>query len=97
MQRVITEIIKTGVTDKEMELARNKIGAGLILSDERPSNRLFALGQSWLARQAYEPLDVILERFAAVSKQDILDVAERTLLHEPTTVQVVDPESGSHD
>ncbi len=92
MQRVITEVFKTGVTDKEMELARNKIGAGLILSDERPSNRLFALGQSWLARQAYEPLDVILERFAAVTKQDVLEAAERTLLHEPTTVQVVDPE-----
>ncbi len=95
MQRVITELFKTGVTDKEIELARNKISAGLILSDERPSNRLFALGQSWLARHAYEPLDVILERFAAVTKQDILESAERTLLHQPTTVQVVDPNAAA--
>jgi predicted Zn-dependent peptidase len=93
MQTVFEDVIKKGVTKKELELAKNKIQAGLILSDERPSNRLFALGQSWLTRRAYEPLDVILERFASVSQQDILDVAHRTLNHKPTTVQIIDPES----
>ncbi len=93
MQKVLDDVLKHGVTRKELELAKNKIQAGLILSDERPSNRLFALGQSWLTRRAYEPLDVILERFASVSLQDILDVAQRTLNHKPTTVQIIDPES----
>ena len=93
MQGVFEDVLKHGVTRKELELAKNKIQAGLILSDERPSNRLFALGQSWLTRRAYEPLDVILERFASVSQQDILDVAHRTLNHKPTTVQIIDPET----
>ena len=93
MQTVFTDVLKNGVTKKELELAKNKIQAGLILSDERPSNRLFALGQSWLTRRAYEPLDVILERFASVSLQDISDAAQRTLSHTPTSVQIIDPES----
>jgi predicted Zn-dependent peptidase len=91
MQRVFDDVIKNGVTEKELELAKNKVQAGLILSDERPSNRLFALGQSWLTRRSYEPLDVILERFASVSRNDIVEIARRTLQSEATTVQVIDP------
>lgn len=90
MQRVFDEVLKHGVTDRELELAKNKVQAALILSDERPSNRLFALGQSWLTRRAYEPLDVILERYAAVTKDEIADIAHRTLLSKPTTIQVME-------
>ncbi len=95
MQRVFDDVIRHGVTQRELELAKNKLTASLILSDERPSNRLFALGQSWLTRRAYEPLDVILERFAAVRCEDVVEIARRTLQHQPTTVQVVDPETRS--
>lgn len=89
MTRVLSEIVEKGVTEKEIELARNKIVASLILSDERPSNRLFAVGESWLARRHYEPLDVILKRFAAVSADDIQAVAKQSLSQTPTSVQVV--------
>ncbi len=92
MMRVIREVSEKGVTERELDLARNKIVASLILSDERPSNRLFAIGESWLSRRHYEPLDVILKRFAAVSVDDIQQVAKRTLSKQPTTVTVVNEE-----
>jgi predicted Zn-dependent peptidase len=90
--RVLQQILQDGVTERELELARNKICASLILSDERPSSRLFALGQSWLSRRSYEPLDVVLSRYAAVTCQDILQVAQQTLSRPTTYVQVVDSE-----
>lgn len=89
MQRLIDDLLKDGVSDHELELARNKVSSGLILSDERPSNRLFALGQSWLSRKSYEPLDVVLSRYAAVTRDEVLEVAHRTLSQPFAQVEVV--------
>ncbi len=89
LQALIDELLKNGVTDHELELARNKISSGLILSDERPSNRLFALGQSWLSRKSYEPLDVVLSRYAAVTREEVLEIAHRTLNQPYAQVEVV--------
>jgi predicted Zn-dependent peptidase len=88
-QRVLESVVRDGITQRELDLARNKMTASLILSDERPSNRLFALGQSWLSRRRYDPLDAVLARYAAVTVDDLRAVAQQTLAVEPTTVQVV--------
>jgi predicted Zn-dependent peptidase len=90
VERLIADLLKHGVTDHELDLARNKISSSLILSDERPSNRLFALGQSWLSRRSYESLDVVLSRYAAVTCNDILEVARQTLSSNFTQVEVTD-------
>ena len=79
LERVIQDVLRDGVTQKEIDLARNKLESGLILSDERPGNRLFALGQSWLARGNYEPLDVVLAKYRGVTAEDIQRAAMRTI------------------
>jgi len=91
LRSVVEQTLRDGVSKKEMDLARNKIASSLILSDERPSNRLFALGQSWLNRKNYEPLDVVLARYAAVTADDMMQVAEQTLRRPCATVKVVGP------
>jgi predicted Zn-dependent peptidase len=89
MQKVIDELLTHGVTQHELDLARNKISSSLILSDERPSNRLFALGQSWLTRRSYEPLDVVLSRYAAVTCADVIEIARRTLSQPSGSIEIV--------
>lgn len=91
LRKVVQELLVEGVSQKEIDLARNKISSSLILSDERPSNRLFALGQSWMNRRNYEPLDVVLGRYAAVSADEILSLAQQTFRDEPATVKVIGP------
>ena len=91
LRKVIEQTLRDGVTQKEIDLARNKIASSLILSDERPSNRLFALGQSWLNRKNYEPLDVVLGRYASVTADDMMAIAEQTLRQPCATVKVVGP------
>lgn len=91
LRSVIEQTLRDGITQKEIDLARNKIASSLILSDERPSNRLFALGQSWLNRKNYEPLGVVLGRYTAVTADDMLAVAEQTLRRPCATVKVVGP------
>lgn len=95
ISRVIQQVLQDGVTEKELELARNKITSGLIMSDERPSNRLFAVGQGWMARRQYEPLDVVLSRYASVTCDDILQAAQRTLSQPNLEVRIVQDDSGS--
>ncbi|MCA9131691.1 MAG: insulinase family protein [Planctomycetales bacterium] len=92
-RKIISLALRQGISDKEIELARNKFASSLILSDERPSNRLFALGQSWMNRRNYEPLDVVLSRYAAVTAADLLEVAEKTLQQPSATVKVVGPQA----
>lgn len=88
LERVIQQIYTDGVLAKELELARKKIASSLILSDEKPANRMFAVGQSWLSRRSYEPLDVVLARYAAVGADDILRVAQATLAQPCVRVRV---------
>ncbi len=86
--QVIAKTLQDGVSEKELELARNKISSSLILADEKPANRLFALGQSWLNRRQYEPLDVVLDRYKAVTCDDIQEIAQTTLGQQPVRVDV---------
>lgn len=89
LERVLETAIKSGVTEKELQLARNKVASSLILSDERPSNRMFALGQSWLSRRSYEPLEVVLGKYQDVTVEAVQALAEKTLSQKPVTVRVV--------
>ena len=91
LRKVIEQTLRDGVTQKEIDLARNKIASSLILSDERPSNRLFALGQSWLNRKTFEPRDVGVVRYASVTADDMMAIAEQTLRQPCATVNVVGP------
>lgn len=87
-QRVLNSAMTEPIQEKELELARNKVTSSLILSDERPGNRLFALGQSWLTRRNYEPLEVVLGRYQDVTVEDLRRVAERTLSRDSVIVNV---------
>ncbi len=91
LQRILKNALEERITEKELELAKNKICSSLILSDERPGNRLFALGQSWLNRRNYEPLDVILGKYQDVTIDDVQRAAQRTLCHDSVSVTVVGP------
>lgn len=89
MDQVLQQAIAATIQQTELELAYNKIRSALILSDERPGNRLFAVGQSWLNRRNYEPLDVVLGKYRDVTVADIQRVASRTLENDPVAVRVV--------
>lgn len=88
LRGILMDAVQQGVTHKELELARNKVISSLVLSDERPSNRLFALGQSWLNRRNYEPLDVVLGKYRDVTIDDIQTVAAKTLTQPSVSVQI---------
>lgn len=77
VDKVYGEIEREGVTADELELAQNKIASHIVLQSERPINRLFAVGSSWLQRREYKTVRQVLEAYQGVTRASIGQVLER--------------------
>ena len=60
-----------GVTEDELELARSKLCSQVVRRGERPANRLFAVGGSWLQRRSYRNVRDVLASYRRVRPDDI--------------------------
>jgi len=79
---VLRDVQDSGVTPEELEQACNKICSHIVLQSERPTNRLFALGNAWLQRHEYRTVREMIDAYRAVTRADI----ERLLRKYPLTV-----------
>ncbi len=59
------------ITPQELEIARNKVTSAMILSAERPGNRLFTIGNAVTLRGVYETLEQSLENYRAVDLESV--------------------------
>jgi predicted Zn-dependent peptidase len=82
-----------GVTDEELEQAKSKINARVVLASERPRGRLFTVGANWTHRREYRSVKDDLDAVDAVTIEQIADVLRRFPLSESTTVTVGPAES----
>jgi predicted Zn-dependent peptidase len=85
---MVAEVQDSGVTEEELEQAKNKLCAHLVLQAERPTNRLFAVGNAWIQRRQYKTVREAVEAYRAVSIDDIRRVLAKYPLTQPTTVAV---------
>lgn len=77
-----------GVTEAELEQAKNKVASRLVLASERPRGRLFFVGPDWVHRREYRSLRDDLDTLAAISARDLAAVLKRFPLTECTTVAI---------
>jgi predicted Zn-dependent peptidase len=77
-----------GVTAAELQQAKNKICAHLILQSERSTNRLFSVGGNWIARREYRTVAETVKSYQDVTIEEIAEVLRRYPLTEKTTVSV---------
>jgi predicted Zn-dependent peptidase len=83
-------VMAAGVTEEELNQAKNKVLARSVLRSERPMGRLGSLGFHWAYRRDYLPLEDELAAFSRVTLADL-----RRLLDEwplwPMTIAAVGP------
>ncbi len=92
LQTILANAKALPIDEKELELAKNKICASLILASERPSNRLFSVGNAWTIRNTYEPVGPASDHYRNVSLDQVQHAFEQ--LASRTRVSVsVGPES----
>jgi predicted Zn-dependent peptidase len=82
------EAEQRGVSEDELQRAKSKVGSQIVLYSERPSNRLFSVGNNWLQRREYRTVRETVACYDRVTQQDIREVLEQFPLTTRTTVAV---------
>jgi predicted Zn-dependent peptidase len=77
-----------GVTAEELQQAKNKVKARVVLSSERPKSRLFNVGGNWLQRREYRTVSDDLAALDGVTLTDISAVLAKYPLSRVSTVTV---------
>ena len=77
-----------GITAAELQQAKNKVRSQLVLSSERPSRRMFAVGGDWVYRREYRSLENDLDLIASIQLDQIADVLKRYSLVEGTVLTI---------
>jgi predicted Zn-dependent peptidase len=87
-QRVFDEVNRHGITNEELEQARNKVASRVVLRGERPMGRLTSLGGNWVYRGDYRSIADDLQAVRSVTLDDIRKVLEEYPLTMTSTVGV---------
>jgi predicted Zn-dependent peptidase len=88
----IAEIVQdteaNGITEEELAQAKNKVCAQIVLHSERPTNRLFSVGNAWIQRRQYKTVREAVDAYRAVTLDDIARVLKKYPLSRTATVAV---------
>lgn len=88
IHRMQAEMHRHGVTEEELERAKSKICAHLVLQYERSANRLFSVGNNWLNRRQYRSVREVVDSYQRVTREDIQHVLDKHALTRHATVAV---------
>jgi predicted Zn-dependent peptidase len=88
VRKIQADINANGVTEVELEQARNKIASRIVLRSERPMGRLSSLGHNWLYRGEYRTVADDLATVRGISTADIRKLLDAYPLRQTTTSSV---------
>jgi predicted Zn-dependent peptidase len=86
----IAKVIETGLTDEELDRGKGQLRGSIVLGLEDPSSRMSRLGKSELVYPRLEPVEEILAEIAAVTHDQVRDVAAQ-ILGQQMALAVVGP------
>jgi predicted Zn-dependent peptidase len=90
VQDVIDDLLATGVTDRELEVAKGYLEGATLLGLEDSASRMARLGASMTTRGEVIPVEEHLARTAAVTRAEVHDVLH-DVLDAPGVLSVVGP------
>jgi predicted Zn-dependent peptidase len=79
---IYRRVERNGIDDRELAQARTKVKARVVLSSERPRNRLFSVGGNWVSQRKYRS---VRDDLAAVDGVTV-DAVHRVLAEYPLSV-----------
>lgn len=85
---IYADVNKNGLTEDELEQAKNKVCSRLVLRGERPMGRLGSLGNNWLLRREYRTIADDLAIVRSITRADIRKLLDRYPLGQMTTIGV---------
>jgi predicted Zn-dependent peptidase len=88
LKKIYDDVQRSGVTEKELALAKTKLKSRVVLSSERPRNRLFSVGGNWLMRHEYRAVQDDLRSIDQVSCESIRELLARYSLAHRNTMTI---------
>lgn len=85
---IYRRVEEQGVSEVELEQAKNKINSRVVLASERPRGRLFNLGANWLHRHRYRSVRDDLDAVDSVTVDQMKAVLAKYPLTTGTTIMV---------
>ena len=89
IRQEVRRLMDDGITPEELSRAREQIKSGVVLSMESTSARMNRLGSSMLYQGKCLTADEIIERYNAVTAEDVLALARRTFTPEGLSFSAV--------
>lgn len=86
MKAIYEEVNKNGITEEELEQAKNKVASQIVLRSERPMGRLSSLGGNWVYRGEYRSVADDLETCRGITLDDIRRLLENYPIAQTTTL-----------
>ena len=86
--KVYETVNREGVTETELEQARNRVASAIVLSSERPMGRLGSLGSNWMYRDSYRSVQDDLDTVSSITTADIRELLDRFPLAAISTATV---------
>ena len=88
LHNILKEVERAGVTEEELQQAKNKVKARVVLGSERPQSRLFNIGGNWLQRREYRTVADDLKSIDSVTTAQIAEVLNKYPLTSCSTIAV---------
>lgn len=88
MNDIFAELGQTGVTEAELQDARNKLVSRIVLRAERPMGRMSSLGGNWMTRREFRSIEDDLKLLQSISSADLRAVLDAFPLTMTTRVGV---------
>jgi predicted Zn-dependent peptidase len=85
---IYDDVNSRGVTEEELEQARNKAASRIVLRSERPMGRLSSLGSNWVYRNEYRSVQSDLDAYRAITTGDVKAVLKKYPLGQLSTAAV---------
>ncbi|MBX7245528.1 MAG: insulinase family protein [Candidatus Sumerlaeaceae bacterium] len=88
VKKLYTEL----VSEEELESAREQIKSNIILGMENSASRMSRMAESEIYFGEHIPVDTVIERINAVTREDVFEMAQRYLKDRPITFASIGPE-----
>jgi predicted Zn-dependent peptidase len=88
LHEIYREVETNGVTELELQQAKNKVKARVVLGSERPRNRLFNVGGNWLQRREYRTVADDINALDVVTVSDLRAILSKYPFSACSTITV---------
>ena len=90
IQQILADVAKNGLTEEEINRAKGSVSGSLVLSQEDTGSRMNRIGKAELVSGKVLSFDEILKEIAAVTPDQIIEIARQSIKVSPT-LSIVGP------